>query len=163
MKYTVRQATATGKVDPTYGAEYLVHFNEDPREVKMSRQNPIAVGQEENGTIVDGKFGAYFKKDPYQGGAPASSGGRSFAPRKDNSDGQRQGMCINNAASYIANAIKEPLPADKWATAVHKYATALYQLGDLTAPVVEEPVIQVEGEDLTEDAEMAKTIDLLGL
>lgn len=143
MKYTVRQATATGKVDPKFGTEYIVHFNEDEREVKMSRQKPVEVGQEENGTIVNSKYGAYFKKDPFVPQAPASPASdstpqptgapaRSYVPRKDNSDGMRQGMCINNAANYV-NSLEFPkaLTDREWAELVHSYATALYVLGDL--------------------------------
>lgn len=140
MKYTVRQATATGKVDEKYGAEYIVHFNEDDREVKMSRQKAIEVGQEENGTIMENKFGAYFKKDPYnpdlsQGANPVK---KEWTPMKrDNSDGMRQGMCINNAANQVAAAQKvtgKVLGTDVWADVVFEYAQALYAKGDLKMP-----------------------------
>lgn len=145
MKYTVRQATATGKVDPKFGTEYIVHFNEDDREVKMSRQKPVEIGQEENGTIVNSKYGAYFKKDPFVPQPQTSSTETTTQPttgaparnyvRKDNSDGMRQGMCINNAANYV-NALEFPkaLTDREWASLVHDYATALYILGDLKEP-----------------------------
>ena len=146
MKYTVKSFAPTGKNDPTYGTEYVVHFNEDDREVKMSRVKPISEGQEENGQIINGKFGAYFKKDAYNPNqAPASQPNTSSAlPKeakpvwKDNQDGQKQGMCINNAANYV-NAQYEagkPLRASEWAEAVHGYASELYALGDLQPPVV---------------------------
>jgi hypothetical protein len=141
-KYTVRQATPTGKSDPTYGTEYIVHFNEDDREVRLSKKDAVVVGQEFNGTINSNKYGCYFKKDPFvpgQATAPAATTSpqptakpsRTF---KDNSDGMRQGMCINNAANYVNKilGVDEPLDAAAWAKAVHAHATALYRLGDLT-------------------------------
>lgn len=50
---------------------------------------------------------------------------------KDTSDGQRQGMCFNNAATYVAAKSEETLTPHKWADAVFNYATALYSKGDL--------------------------------
>jgi hypothetical protein len=144
MKYTVRQATPTGKSDPTYGNEYIVHFNEDQREVKLSRKQPVDEGQEMFGTIVDGKYGAYFKKDATQWNPSPSTNTTSQAltpngvvtkpyvkpAYKDNSDGQRQGMCLNNAANFV-NALGEAVEPSVWAKTVHTYASALYLLGDL--------------------------------
>lgn len=133
MQYTVRQATPTGKVDSTYGTEYIVHFLDDQREVKMSRQKPVMEGQIENGTIVDGKFGAYFKKDPFvpgQTSTPVQPATSSFVTTKPSSDGMRQGMCINNAANYV-NALEAKLGYSEWAKEVHGYASALYSQGDL--------------------------------
>lgn len=49
---------------------------------------------------------------------------------KDNSDGQRQGMCINNAANYV-NANEKDLTPVAWAEQVWRYANALYNFGDL--------------------------------
>lgn len=148
MQYTVRQATATGKSDATYGDEYIVHFEGDAREVKLSRKQPVVAGQVENGTIVDGKYGAYFKKDPFvpgqkATGAPAPSSVPSKPAYKDNSDGQRQGMCLNNAANFVAaqhpsDPNRIPLNYTEWANEVHAYASALYALGDLTPPAVTE-------------------------
>lgn len=58
------------------------------------------------------------------------------AAYKPNNDGQRQSMCINNAAAYV-NITTDPANASAspktWANTVHEYATALYQLGDLEA------------------------------
>jgi hypothetical protein len=149
MKYTVRQATPTGKTDATYGAEFIVHFNEDDREVTMSRKQPVQLGQEENGTIVNGKYGAYFKKDPYQ---PTPQGGtvnpteKKWTPiKRANSDGQRQGMCVNNAANYV-NGLKfeQALTNREWAQLVHDYASTLYNLGDLkTNEITAETVASV--------------------
>jgi len=151
MQYTVRQATATGKSDPTYGEEYIVHFNEDQRDVKMSRKQAPEPGHIENGTIMENKYGAYFKKDPFvpgQSPAPAAQAPKSsnpFTPRRDNSDGQRQGMCINNASAYVATLkTKDTLTSAQWAQLVYKYATALYAMGDLK---VEEDLPEITAEE----------------
>lgn len=155
--FTVRQATATGKSDPTYGDEYIVHFEEDEREVKMSRKVPPVPGQTENGTINANKYGAYFKKDPYNPNAPkatAPTGSTAKAVSKPAynqskaSDGQRQGMCINNAANFVntqhpADPARLPLNYTEWANEVHSYASALYALGDLKIPITEETVAGV--------------------
>lgn len=126
MKYTIKAVQPTGKSDPKYGNEYMVQFNEDMRTVKMSRQQPPVVGAEEQGEIKENAYGAYFKKDSnFQGGFKGGA-------RKDNSDGMRQGMCINNAAAYVASVAPEPQAPEAWADAVFKYATALYRKGDLT-------------------------------
>lgn len=137
---TIRQATPTGKTDPTFGTEYIVNFEGDERDVKLSAKTPPQPGDPKNGQIIDGKYGAYFKKDPYNPSAPTSTATEQkqtpkYVPyaKKDNSDGQRQGMCINNAASYINTGVAtgRPMNPDEWASTVHEYATALYQLGDL--------------------------------
>lgn len=135
-EFTIKTATPTGKTDPTYGDEYYVQFEEDTRAVKMSRKAVPQPGGKENGQIIDGKYGAYFKKDPYQ---PTPQGGAVNVPAKkwtpikrDNSDGQRQGMCLNNAANYVNTLEFEKALTDReWAQLVHSYATALYRLGDL--------------------------------
>lgn len=67
MRYTINTASPTGKVDPTYGAEYSVSFNEDSREVKMNRKFPPKVGSELLGDIISASWGSYFKKDPAAG------------------------------------------------------------------------------------------------
>lgn len=64
MRYTIQSAQPTGKVDTTYGPEYLVTFNEDGREVKMNRKFPPKVGSELLGDIIQASWGSYFKKDP---------------------------------------------------------------------------------------------------
>lgn len=138
MNYTVESFAPTGKVDPTYGTEYIVKFNEDPRQVKLSRKKEVVVGQQENGTISDSPYGARFKKDPFVPGQSSPSPSQTPAQTpvfSGGSDGARQGMCINNAANYV-NANPVAYTADVWAENVHKFASALYALGDLTA---EEP------------------------
>ena len=129
--YTVKAVKPTGKVDSTYGTEYHLKFNEDDRTVTASRKSEPKVGDEFKGEIKDGKFGAYFKKDPF---VPNNSRQSSFQPAAKNNDGVRQGMCINNAAAYV-NALNhaegKTLTYDVWANEVYAYATALYLKGDL--------------------------------
>jgi hypothetical protein len=159
-KYTIKDATPTGKTDPTYGIEFIVHFNEDTREVKVSKKEPVSIGQEFNGNIVAGKYGCYFKKDPFVPGAPASTPTPSAAPAGNgsssgsyNPDGQRQGMCFNNAANLVNAAYAEVgIAADEhdWAANIHRYASALYVLGDLKQDTDE--AIDLTGvEDLFKD------------
>lgn len=152
MKYTVKNATQTGKVDAKFGTEYLVNFNEDDRVVKMSRQKPVEVGQEENGTIVDSKYGAYFKKDPYvqqPSGGVVNPTKKEWTPiKKDNSDGQRQGMCLNNAANFVNNHLGLEVDPKVWAETVHSFATALYNLGDLKEEVKTAPVVTEEAQSV---------------
>lgn len=70
----------------------------------------------------------YLKQKQREGGFTPRSFGRT--PARDNSDGQRQGMCINNAANYINSQSKDYTPVE-WADRVWRYANTLYGLGDL--------------------------------
>lgn len=130
MTYTVEMAIATGKKDEKYGPEYMIKFAEDARPVKMNFKNDTPkAGDTEEGEIIDGKYGAYFKRG---GSKPAYAGGEK-KEWKDNSDGQRQGMCMNNAASYVNTlAFEKALTDVEWADLVYSYANTLYQKGDLT-------------------------------
>lgn len=159
-KYTVKAFAPTGKTDPKFGTEFRVVFNEDAREVSLSRKNPVEVGQEENGTIVDGKYGAYFKIDPFVQGAESSAPAgtapveQKYVPFKktDNSDGMRKGMAINNASAFVLATLTEELTPEAWATKVTSYARALYLVSEL-----EEPEVDVENVD------MKKTLAALGM
>jgi len=75
--------------------------------------------------------------------APQNAAGTAW---KDTSDGQRQGMCMNNAAAYInlRNA-NEDMPAKDWAAMVHEFAKALYELGGLENT----PEVEVAGQQRT--------------
>lgn len=155
--YTVKDVKPTGKDDPNFGVEYFVQFNEDPRTVTVNRKNPVNVGDSWDGTITESKWGTKFKKAPFVPGNPspvpaasaASAGSPPVKPvYKDNSDGQRQGMTINNAANYVAANHKELSPAE-WAKVTHSYASELYRLGDLS----NEPV------DVTNDEDVRTVLD----
>jgi hypothetical protein len=84
------------------------------------------------GRIEQGEYGAVFRKemDPNA----QSSGFQRPTPKARDNDGQRQGMCINNAANFVsvmAEFAKKPLTKEEWATQVYEYASALYAKGDL--------------------------------
>lgn len=64
-------------------------------------------------------------------------------PKKDNSDGMRQGMCINNATAYVNSEPRidgQHITPELWAERVFEFANALYRKGDLT---------QEDGEQVT--------------
>lgn len=140
QKYIIYQAQATGNSHQTYGNEYYVKFEGDDQTYKLWYQKEPTPGQEQYGTISDGwKFKKASKQELEAAGQqPAAPKFLASNPNKrDNSDGQRQGMCINNAANYV-NELGE-FTTTEWATRVHAYASALYALGDLTAePAVTE-------------------------
>lgn len=90
------------------------------------------------------------KKEPWvKSGFQRKTYGGS--PSKDNSDGQRQGMCINNASNYVNSQSKDYTPV-QWAERVWRYANALYSLGDLHKPSPSEGLIKAtQPEDTTPD------------
>lgn len=135
-KYTVDKAMPTGEDHPKFGTEYVVKFNESEQSFKLWYQSEPQPGKVQWGTIN----GTKFKKErkPEDTSAPQSFSKKSTY--KDNSDGQRQGMCVNNAANYVNAAALDsgqPVDAKTWAKMVHQYATALYRLGDLKQAEVE--------------------------
>lgn len=135
--YTVKGVMKTGKSNPTYGTEYYVQFNESENSFAMWFKKDPEVGQQIEGDIEGSKFKK--AKKEWNANQTASAGTRpATSPTtrsRDNSDGMRQGMCINNAANYV-NALEFPkaLTDREWATLVHDYASALYALGDLKSP-----------------------------
>lgn len=140
-KYTVSKVVATGKTDPTYGDEYIVHFSEDAREVRVSRKKEPLEGDAFYGEILNNKFGAYFKKDPFTPQTENVVVPDSTAPRpafRDNSDGMRQGMSINNAAKYvIERAVKNDVTLEpiELAAEIAEYAKYIYNI-DLNSPAL---------------------------
>lgn len=154
--YTVKSAMPTGKSDVKFGAEYYVQFEEVDKSFKLWYKNPPTPGQEVEGTIDDWKFvkaRKEFNPNPQtQATVPAGTSTVSatvsapkYVPFKktDNSDGMRQGMCINNAANYVNSSNQQAISAEQWANMVHSYASALYTLGDLKATEVEETVTTI--------------------
>lgn len=131
-KYTIESAMKTGKKSPTYGEEFYVKFEESEDTFTLWYKTAPKKGQEQAGEIKGSKFTK--EKAPYNGKASAPNTG----PKKTyngNSDGQRQGMCINNASNYVNSLDFEKTLTDReWAKTVHAYATALYVLGDLMLP-----------------------------
>lgn len=97
----------------------------------------VSNGTKVYGTISDevsqgGKAYRKFKKEQREDGTPQTSGKPAFTGgrKPDNSDGMRQGMCINNGAQYVANNYAELTP-EAYAKKVEAYARELYKI-DLT-------------------------------
>lgn len=137
--FTIKQVMPTGEESPTYGKEFFVQFSEMDDTVKLwfKKESP------EPGTTVELEKGPKgwkkAKKEwkPNTSNAAAPATGKATAPSKpaykDNSDGMRQGMCINNAANYVNSLeFEKALTDTEWASTVFSYANALYRLGDLT-------------------------------
>ncbi len=134
-KYTVEAAIPTGKSDPKFGTEFHVKFAENEGTFKLWYKNPPTPGMVQEGEIDGWKFKKAKKEwnptTPTQDSPRAETPSAPYAKKvwKDNSDGMRQGMCINNAA---ASLLAFPEEDDKtWADRVHARANALYALGDL--------------------------------
>lgn len=135
QKYTVKSVMATGKSDPKFGTEFYVQFNETEQAFPLWYKNAPAVGFEQEGDIVAGKFKKVKKEWNPNGPSQQGTASAPTAPKKawnDNSDGMRQGMCFNNAANYVSTLeFKAALTDKEWATTVFSYAQALYLMGDL--------------------------------
>lgn len=87
MRYTIESASPTGKVDPTYGTEYLITVNEDNRSFKMNRKFSPKIGAELIGDIVQASWGSYFKKDSSeQNNASYSSDSQKQTQKPERSD-----------------------------------------------------------------------------
>ncbi len=136
--YTIQSVMATGKSDPTYGTEYYVKFAESEQTFQMWYKTAPTEGQKQDGHIEGNKF-KKAKKEWNPGGPSSGITRSSDQPKrpayKDNSDGQRQGMAINNAAAYVMATAEKPLNPSEWAQAVKAYAKALYDASDLTEQV----------------------------
>lgn len=126
-QHEITNVLKTGKSSPQFGDEYMVKFADHADSIKVWRKekNAPTEGASWEGDIVNGKF----VKPPYEGKAEDKPAAKPFSRKIDNSDGQKQGMCINNAAaSLVFHNFEDDA---EWAEAVHKRATALYSLGDL--------------------------------
>lgn len=124
-KYTISTAMKTGKKSPTYGTEYYIKFAESEDTFTLWFKTEPTQGQEVYGEINGSRF-----KKIRQEGTSSPAPVKKSTGRYD-SDGQRQGMCINNAANYVNSMATELVDADTWAKTVYAYANALYLMGDL--------------------------------
>lgn len=131
MTYTVKSVMPTGKEHPTYGTEFYVQFEEDEQAYPLWFKAKPEVGQSVDGEVKDGKF-KKIKKE-YKPNEQTNVSKKEWTPmRKDNSDGMRQGMCMNNAANYVTSLqFDSALTDSEWAETVFAYAQALYRMGDL--------------------------------
>lgn len=126
MIYKIEQFEPTGEKHDMFGTEYHIKFDGQMRSFKLWFKEAPTVGKEVDGNIEGDRF-KKIKKE-YNGGATSTVTG--YTPRVDNSDGQRQGMCLNNASNYVTKTQAEATP-DEWAKQVYNYANALYALGNL--------------------------------
>lgn len=140
---TIKSVKPMGEYSEQYGQTFWGYVEEYEMPVRFSKKlRAIADGtiiSAESGAVKEGSKGQYMQLSGINIGG-AVHGQTNFTeayttpPKKtyvDNSDGQRQGMCINNAANFI-NATEGPMKPSEWAKKVHDYAAALYTLGDLT-------------------------------
>lgn len=110
-----------------------VEGNGEPVQLNKKAESPTPqVGDELYGNIEQTEYGQKFKSEskPFAGGGQK----REY---HDNSDGQRQGMCINNAANFVNSMVSADIQAHEWAEMVHSFATELYKLGDLDGQAAE--------------------------
>jgi hypothetical protein len=132
-KLTIKSVTPTGKVDQGFGVPYYVTFEEVEGSVYAQKKTEPQVGDEWWGKVEDGKFGLKFVKDPYNPNqenrvVPTGDAPRTF---KDNSDGMRQGMAINNAAKYVIERnINNELfvGAQELADEIKEFAVPIYKI-----------------------------------
>lgn len=146
--WTIVNAMETGETDATYGTEYVVKFDEHDKTLNKYFQKKPKAGDKLYGYIeTGGKYGDKFKKvqreqtGGFQKNPPSYSKPQAKAAYTPNNDGQRQGMCLNNAANTVNGmtlSSGNTLTPRQWATAVHTYASALYSLGDLKELPMEE-------------------------
>lgn len=149
--FTVKNVMTTGKSNPKFGTEYYVQLNEMADTAKLWFKKAPETDSELELENVNGQWKKVKKEWTPSQSAPVATQGATTPTTKpayrDNSDGMRQGMCINNAANYV-NSLEFPkaLTDREWAELVHSYATALYILGDLKAEAKEaESVAELYG------------------
>jgi hypothetical protein len=90
-------------------------------------------GEIKEETSKTGKaYWRFFKQQPPDGATPSPNSGK--VPYKDNSEGQKQGMCFNNATLFVnvmSERLETPMTPEEWADAVYTHAQALYLKGEL--------------------------------
>jgi hypothetical protein len=131
MTYTISTILPAGETHEMYGTKYVVKFAEDAQTYELWFKKQPDVGSTLEGTIEGGKFKK--EKKAWDGGAKQPYKKPFGAVQADKNDGQRQGMCINNAAQFVLAKSEKTLTPSEWADAVFKYATALYSKGDMKA------------------------------
>lgn len=92
-------------------------------------------GEIKDATSKAGRTYLRFYKQQNPNTAPAVGGNSTGSGWKDNSDGQRQGMCFNNATLFVNMMLgKSDVAAtpEEWADMVYGHAQELYKKGDLT-------------------------------
>jgi hypothetical protein len=120
-------------------------------------------GNIETKTSQAGKPYTVFRreKQEFGGPAPAATGtpavGYNKPAGRDNSDGMRQGMSINNATAivlaYIRTGVYSEDDPDKLAKDIEAYARAIYSI-DLTAENTEDVDVNKSNEALLADMDL---------
>lgn len=167
MNYTVEKWEKANEPEhPQYGQKYHVKFAEEAQSVEVSRKTEPVIGEVLDGTITNGRFKKTPK--PYTPGSPQQ---RYDGPKRhDNSDGMRQGMCINNASEYVRSMTESTgkiLEPAQWATVVHGYANELYKLGDLEGssfdPITADDLKKID-EEVKDISEAPKSVqEIMGV
>ena len=159
--YKVVAVKPSGKDDPKFGTEFYIKLDNDDV-ARLWFKNAPEVGQELD--LEKGPKG--YKKvkkewNPGQSSGSPAPASKPFtkAPYKDNSQGMRIGMTVNNAANYVNSLdIRDNdgnakiLTPDEWATTVASYAIELYHATD-DANFTEEKKPVIEGEHVELDPE----------
>lgn len=126
--------------DPHGNYKGTVTFEEDHSEpIDATFKNQPSVGDKKYGTVGDYQTKAGNTRRGFKSvkkldvASPIAQSGAY----KDNSDGQRQGMCFNNATLFVNMMVEgeksKPSP-EEWAEIVFAHAQALYLKGDLRQP-----------------------------
>jgi hypothetical protein len=145
-KYTVATSMPSGKSDPKFGTEYIVKFAENEGTFKLWYKKQPEEGFVQEGTIDGWKF-IKAKKEYVAGAAgsvPAAVHSVSKPTYRDNSDGMRKGMAINNAAAYVMATSQELYSPQAWAKRVADYARELYLVSELEPQTQEETPAPVD-------------------
>jgi hypothetical protein len=142
-QFTLKNPAKMGDKDPKYGQSWWSYTHDADTPVMFNLMD----GEVRDGSVITteewvnkqsskGTDYLRLKKVKVQGqeslGEVRASTADVKPAYKDNSDGQRQGMCFNNANAYISALSSEKMPAEKWADIVWEYANALYAKGDLS-------------------------------
>ena len=122
VKPNIDKETNQQRADNYGNFKWYVKFQGEADTVPASFRTEPKKGEEKYGSIEEGQYGKYFKGAKNPNAIGFSSG------KVDNSDGQKQGMCIKAAAEYVTQHSKDKLSPIMFAAAVEAYATALYNL-----------------------------------
>lgn len=144
---TITKLKDTGKLDGYQNHKCYVTFHDDDldidhEDVYAAFKEVPEVGTKRYGNVTEGEYGLRFKSEQLPDGeytptsSPKATGGASASKTGTssyNGDGARQGMAINNAATYvIAQLAGERLSPEEFADETKEYAKAIYKI-DLNA------------------------------
>jgi hypothetical protein len=147
--YTVKGTMPTGKSHDQFGTEFYVQFEEmSDTPALWFKKNLPSPGdtldlKQENGKWkkVKKEWNTHSPSSSEQSSDSSSQPSSRRSPYKDNSEGMRVGMCINNAANYV-NSLEFPqaLTDAEWAETVVAYAKALFVRSEFHQEATDQPV-----------------------